>query len=275
MLDDKEKLLEKNNLFRIRRNSKALSAYESAKRFYFAFSIVFSLLLIGLVYFLSDLSNIYRITVTGNEYLKSEEIIELSGLSDQNKFLLVFPSKIEKKLKTNSLIEDADVSLHDGKLVEISVKEKKIVAYAPENGMSVLILEDGERIGLSRQEMYLIANAPFVEGFNEEEMATLIRWLSHCERKIIGEISEIHKYPELKYQDVELIMRDGNYIFTSVYGMDILNHYFDMRSSYASTQRSCYYFEDISGNAYTSACPWEEVEEEIVEEDTVEEEEDE
>ncbi|MCR4855507.1 MAG: FtsQ-type POTRA domain-containing protein [Erysipelotrichaceae bacterium] len=261
MLDDKENLLEKNRLFNIRKYKKASSAYEKAKNFYFALSILLSLILIALIYLLSSASDIYRITVEGNVYLKDEDIIQASGLDTEDKFFLTFPSVIRKRIEKEPLIAKADVSLMRGRLVRISVEEKKIVAYAPENGLNVLILADGSRVGISKQNMYLISKAPIVEGFDEQELELLIKELDHCERKIIEQISEIHYYPQLKYQYVELVMADGDYVFTSPYGLGILNHYFDIKSSYISSGNQCYYFEDISGNAYTSACPWEPVQE--------------
>ena len=118
------------------------------------------------------------------------------------------------------------------------------------------ILEDGNRIEMTNDNIHIISNVPLISGFNDEELSLIAKNFADCDYLIINEISEIHKYPELKYQDVELVMRDGNYIFTSVYGLNILNHYYDIESSYMSVENSCYYFEDISGNAYTSACPW-------------------
>ena len=265
MLDDKE-LLNKNTLFNVRKNRKEKTAYEKAKNFYFVLSIILSLFIIGLTYFISDVSDIYRITVDGNEYLKDEEIISLSGLSEHSKYILINPKKAERAIRENELIESASVKRLEGRLVRIEVKEKKIVGYAMENGLNVLILEDGERIGLSKENLYLISSGPIITGFDEEEMKTLVKQIAKCDSKTIREISEIHNYPLLKYQNVELIMRDGNYVFTSVYGVDILEHYFDIESSYLSNERRCYYFEDISGNAYTSACPWEKIEEEEKEE---------
>ena len=265
MLDDKEKLLKKNRLFSIRRNRKEKTAYEKARTFYFFLSVFLCLVLIGLVYFLNDVSSVYRIAVEGNVYLKDEDIIEVSGLSDRSKYLLILPPRIENRIKENSLIEDAEVKLMEGRLVKIRVSEKKIVGYAPENGLNVLILADGERVGISKNNMYLITCGPIIEGFTEEELNTLAKQLGKCQQKIIKEISEIHNYPALKFQNVELIMRDGNYIFTSVYGMNILDHYFDIETSFISSEHHCYYFEDISGNAYISACPWEEPEEQTPE----------
>ncbi len=260
-------MLKKNRLFSIRRNRKDKTAYEKARNYYFFLSVFLCLVVICLVYFFSDLSNVYRIVVDGNVYLKDEDVIEASGLSDRSKYLLVLPMCVEKRIEQNSLIENAEVKLMEGRLVKISVSEKKVIGYAPENGLNVLILADGERIGISKDNMYLIASGPIIEGFTEDELSMLAKQLGKCRQKIIREISEIHNYPALKYQNVELIMRDGNYVFTSVYGLGILDHYFDFESSFISSERHCYYFEDISGNAYISACPWEEPQEEMPEEE--------
>ena len=261
MLDEKEKLLEKNSLFNLRKYMKKRTAYEKARSFYFGLSLFLSLLIICVIYFLSDVSNVYRITVTGNDYLKSEDIIAQSGLNYKSKFMLVITKKAEKSIKKNPLIEKVNVKKKEGRLIQIEVKEKTIIGYTMENGLNVLLLDDGEIIGIGKADLYLISSGPLIEGFDEDKRAVLIKELAKCERKVIREISEIHYYPALKYQNVEVIMADGNYIFTSAYGMDILNHYFDMKSSYPDFKHRCYYFEDISGNAYTSACPWEKVEE--------------
>jgi cell division protein FtsQ len=273
LLDDKENLLQKNKLFNIRKDRKKKTAYEKARSFYFVLAIILSLAIIAATYFLSSVSNVYRISVDGNIYLKDEDIIQMSGLSEKSKYLLVMPFQVREKIKKNELIEDAKVERLEGRLVKISVKEKKIVGYAPENGLNVLIIDNGEKIGIGKDQMYLIASGPIIEGFDEEGLVTLAKQLNKCDSKIIKEISEIHRYPELKYQDVELVMRDGNYVFTSVYGINILEHYFDIESSYVSSGKSCYYFEDISGNAYISACPWEPVKEEEKKEDAAQEEE--
>ena len=119
--------------------------------------------------------------------------------------------------------------------------------------------------------MYLITMAPIIEGFQKDDLILLEKNLAKCEPQIINEISEIHFFPEIKYQNVELIMRDGNYIFSSAYGLEILAHYHDIVSSYVQDAKSCYYFEDISGNAYTSACPWQKQEEENKKQDAKDE----
>lgn len=261
MLDEKEKLLKKNILFNLRKNKKVATAYEKAKALWCIVAVFLSLLIIGTIYFISDASNIYHIAVDGNYYLSEKDILALSGIDDHSKYLFTIPFVVEKRIKENNIIEDCHVSLLDNRLVRIEVKEKKIVGYALENGLYVLVMADGERSGLNSENLYLITRLPLIEGFDDQEMKQIQKYLGECDREVIDQISEIHKFPQLKYQNLELVMADGNYIFTSVYGLNILEKYYDIESSYVSDRKQCYYFEDISGNAYTSACPWEEVEE--------------
>ena len=269
MLDEKEKLLKKNILFNLRKNKKVATAYEKAKVLWCIVAVFLSLTIIGLIYFISDASNIYHISVEGNYYLSDEDILKMSGIAEDSKYLFTIPFVVERRIKENNIIEECRVRLMDNSLVRIEVKEKKIVGYALENGLYVLVMSDGERSGLNNDNLYLISKVPLIEGFDEQEMKQVQKYLGECDRKVIDQISEIHKFPQLKYQNLELVMVDGNYIFTSIYGLNILEKYYDIESSYVSDRKQCYYFEDISGNAYTSACPWEESEE-IIEEETEE-----
>ncbi len=269
----KEEILKKNVLLDLRKKHKDQSRFDRAKNRSFLFSIVLGLLIIGIIYFISPVSDIYRIAVRGNRYLKEEDIIAFSGLSTKDKFLLVWPGIYEKKIATDPLIESAKITKKDGRLIDIEVKEKKMLAYLRSNEGYFVLLEDNDQLNTERYP-YVIGHVPYLDGFDEEEIGLITKNLRDCDQGTIDEISEIRPYPDLKYQNVELVMRDGNYIFTSVYGLPILNHYHDIKSSYVKDTQICYYFEDISGNAYSSACPWEEVEtvEEITEIDDEDEE---
>ena len=267
MLEEKKKILDTNDFLNRRRQNKIISEKEKNKRRYLILSVFLSLLIIASIYFLSKQSNIYRIVVEGNNYLSEKDILDLSGITTDNKFLFTIPMSIEKKVETNPIIKDCDVRLLDGRLVKIVVEEKKLIGYTYENNQSVLVCDDDERIELDKKNLYIINKVPLIEGFTSEELILLEKELDSCDYSIINEISEIHYYPELKYQYVQVIMRDGNYIFTSPYGLKLLNKYYDMESSYARSDFNCYYFEDISGNAYTSACPWQKVEEPVISEE--------
>ena len=266
MLNEKRNLLDKNVLLNIRRNKKIGTINEKKKRYALILSIFLSLVIMAAVYLFSPGSKIYRITVEGNDYLSEEDIISLSGVTTEDRFLLTLPSSVERRVRTDPLIADCDVELLNGNLVRINVTEKKIIGYLLENGEGVLLLETDERVPIAKERLYLISKVPIIEGFSNEDLILLEKNFATCDREIINEISEIHNYTPLKYQYVELVMRDGNFIFTSPYGLNLLNRYFDIESSYIREDHRCYYFEDISGNAYTSACPWEPKEEKPKEE---------
>lgn len=273
MLDEKKKILDKNDFLNERKNAKILSKYDKAKRRNLILSVFICIAIIGALYLVLDVSNVKGISVEGNIYLRSEDIINISGVTTQDKYIFTSPSSIENNVKTNPLIDICDVEKLDDQTIKITVQEKKAIGYSFEENENVLILADDSRLKLTKDNLYLIEKVPLIEGFSKDKLILIEKNLVDVDYKMINEISEIHFYPALKFQDHEIIMRDGNYIFTSVYGLNLLNKYYNVVSSYDSSGFKCYYIEDISGNAYTSACPWEPVEEEEKKEDSKQEQE--
>lgn len=261
MLKEKQEILEKNTFLNDRKNAKALDKLNKAKRNYLILSVFLCIAIISTIYLLSSYSNIKKIDVEGNIYLTTDDIVETSGLKLDDKYIFINPTNVVAKVLTNPLVEECKVIKNDDYSISISIKEKKIIGYAFEEGNNVLILSDNSRIVLDKNNLYLITVSPLIEGFTGDQIILIEKNLEEVDHKMINEISEIHYYPELKFLDHEVIMRDGNYVFTSVYGLNLLNKYYSMVTSYESDKKNCYYIEDISGNAYMSACPWQPVEE--------------
>lgn len=268
-------MLEKNEIKELMENTtyvknekikKEISRFNKSKRFCFVLGIILSLAIIIGIYFLLPVSNVFSISIKGNVYLEDKEIIKDSLLSTDDKFLLVNPIKVKENILQNKIIKDCEVKLVDNNLISIEVVENKIIGYMFMENESVLVLENNVKIALDNDNLYLINYVPLLEGFSNEDFILIGKNLKNIDYKMINEISEMHNYPDLKYQNVQIIMRDGNNIFASVYGLNILNSYYNIESSYASDDNHCIYFEDISQNAYVSACPWEE---EIIEVDDV------
>ena len=256
MLDNKKKILDANIFLNNRKQFKQNNIDKKTRHILLFLAVIFGLFLISLTYFLSNASNIYRVSIKGNIYLSDDEILELSGLDNNDKFILISRHKVEKKIKENHLIKNCKVDLIVNNVVQINVEEYKAIGYAYEDNNNVLIIENDERIILNNNNVYLIEKVPLIYGFINEDIVLLEKNLRDIDYKLINEISEIHYYPNLKYQNIMLIMRDGNYIFTSVYGLNLLNKYHEIDASYENKENECYYFEDISNNAYISACPW-------------------
>lgn len=258
MLNRKSKeILEKNEFLNERKNKRLSAHFEKSKRRLLVLSVFLCLGIIATIYLLFDVSNIKGIKVEGNIYLKDDDIVALSELNDDSKYIFVNTDSIESKIKSNKLISKCEVVKTNEQSILITISEKKAIGYALEEGQNVLILADDSRVALTKANLYLIQMVPLIEGFNKDEMILIEKNLQDVDYKMINEISEIHKYSLLKFQDHELIMRDGNYIFTSVYGLNRVTSYYEMVNSFIDGNNKCYYIEDISGNAYISACPWE------------------
>lgn len=271
MLDEQEKKMIDNIPFvHERKQQKDNYQFNKIKRRYFILSIFLSLAIIAAIYLLSNRSNVFSISVNGNYYLSDDDAISTSELSTSSKYLFVFPSIVEKRILSNPLVEECEVSLLDNNLVSIDIREKKIVGYIFEDSNYQILTIDNDKIELTTDNAYLINKIPLIEGFIEDDLILIEKQMENLDSDLINEVSEIHYYAPLKYQYVEVIMRDGNYIFTSPYGLDILNKYYDMESSYGMSKDSCFYFEDISGNAYVSNCPWEKEVEEVKPEQVIE-----
>ena len=75
--------------------------------------------------FTMKLSNIY---ITGNKYLKDQEIIELVSLENYPKMIKIKTTEIKKKLEKQNEIIDAIVE-KKGKTITIKIKEAKPLYY--------------------------------------------------------------------------------------------------------------------------------------------------
>jgi len=256
LLEEKKQIIDSAQFFKERKNARINAKFVKGKNRFFVLSVFLSMLIIGLIYFALDVSNIYTITVTGNINLKAEDIIEISGLSEDSKYILTIFKNTAKKVKSNPVIESCSINLLDGNVVNIHVVEKTLIGYTYEGLNYELVLDNDERITIENNNLYLINGLPFIYGFDTDKLISLEKQLCNLKYSLLDEISEIRYYPDLKYQYVEVIMRDGNYIFSSIEGLTLLNKYYDIKSGYGLNKNCCFYFEDISGNCYISSCPW-------------------
>lgn len=258
MLDNKNKkeLFENNYLLNDINNKNKIIKFAKDKLVIYILAVIFSIVIIGALYFISPYSKTFKVVVNGNYYLKDEEIIDKANLSDY--FLLSFPNRTKNILKKDPLIEDADVHLLNGNIVSIEVKEVKQIGYIYEDNESKLLLVNDERISLTRDNMYLIEKVPLIVGYSKEELIEIEKGFLDVEPETINEISEIHKFPT-SYDNIqmEIIMRDGNYCFLSSYGINLLENYYMVASSIDSSKGNvCAYFDEITNSAYISSCPW-------------------
>lgn len=256
MLSKKQKIIKNTSFIKEKEKIKEMYKNKKNKLKITILSTLFCLIIISIAYLLSSKSNLSNIVVEGNIYLNSDDIIECSQLKKDDKYVFVNANSVKSKILKHELIADCEVIKCDDLSIKISIKEKKPIGYSFDDD-NVLILEDNSTIVLNKDNLYLIGKVPLIEGVPKDELILLVKKMSEIDYKIINEISEIHYYPKLKFQRYEFIMRDGNYVFTSVYGLNVLNNYYEMATNFEGDEKKCLYVEDISGNAFLSSCPWE------------------
>jgi len=84
---------------------------------------------------------------------------------------------------------------------------------------------------------------------------------------VIKQMSEVTLHVEsYDAEMLQILMSNDKYLFTSLQATTVLNSYFDL-SKYLTASDECIYIDELSGHAYSKACPWDESE---VSEDTIE-----
>ncbi|MBR2801953.1 MAG: FtsQ-type POTRA domain-containing protein [Erysipelotrichaceae bacterium] len=276
MLDKekKEELLQNNYYINKRKDARTRNRFVTTKHRLFLLGVFSALCIILFLYFRSEQSHVFAVTVDGNIYLKEKDIIDASGISTNDRYLLLNPAKAEKLLQEHPLIQSAEVRKKNDRIIAVTVKEKKALGYYSDEGKTMLWLDDDSSIELDLDSIYLIYQVPLIEGFTAEQRSELLHGFRDLDADAINEISEIHRYPfTYDENNLEIIMRDGNYIFAGSYGLKYLSRYYTIVSGLGTDSELCLYFDEVTESGYTSACPWEEstsaepVSEEPVDED--------
>ena len=219
----------------------------------FVLAIISGFVLIVAGFLLSPASRVRGFLIEGNYFLSDQEILKLSGISDQSRYLFLFDSLTADRLTSSPLIQDADVKVKNDGTVAISVSEKVILGYRYKT-YPELIFQDGTTMELSNEYAYLYAEVPLIVGFNED-IADFAKAFEKVPQKRIASISEIHRY-EYSYDPngLEFVMKDGNRFFASFYSAEVINQYNGVASA-LSEKSVCLYADENSGNVYKSLCP--------------------
>ncbi len=219
----------------------------------FVLAVITGFALIAAGFLLSSASKVRGIQVEGNYFLSEQQVLELSGITENSRYLFVFDSVAQDRLIASPLIESADVTVRKDGSVLIEVNEKVVLGYRYKK-YPELVFADGTLLELSNEYSSLYAQVPLIVGFNDE-MDDFAEAFKNIPQKRIASISEIHRY-EYTYDPngLEFVMKDGNRFFASFYSCDVLNQYNGVASA-LSEKNVCLYADENSGNVYKSLCP--------------------
>ncbi len=188
--------------------------------FFKVFIFILILFLLGIIIWYLLNVRTKNIVILNNNYYSDEEIIEQAGIEKYPDFILLNRSKIRNKLKKLDLVEDAKINKKRGFILEIEVKEKKILYL--KRSTNEYILSDKTSISLDN-----IKGVPTLINFLEEDTENkFIESFSKIDANIISLISEI-EYSKTSYDSERflLYMNDGNEVYATISKLDKLNKY--------------------------------------------------
>ena len=185
--------------------------------------IIFILtLLSGSVYLLSliPIKNIY---ISGNNYLKDQEIIELAKIENYPSFLKTRTKDIKKNIKKSPYVKSVTIKKKILGIVEIQIEEYNILFRKEENNK--IVLEDKEE--LINNEKYQV---PILLNYiPDTKYDSFIKGMNQVTPSIKNQISEIRYYPNTQDEDRFLLyMNDGNYVYLTLTKFKQINYYEDV-----------------------------------------------
>ena len=175
----------------------------------FLFFIIFLFLLyMGISYLISVKTK--NIVILNNNYYSDDDIIYTAGIEDYPKFILLNKNKIKDKLLKLDLIEDVTINKRFGFILEITVKEKKILYYI--RSTNLYKASDNKSYELNN----MIGIPTLINYIPENIEKNFVNKLSNVDSEILSMISEI-EYSKTTYDDKRflLYMNDGNMVYVT------------------------------------------------------------
>ena len=167
-------------------------------------------------------TKIQNILIQGNKLLSDMEIMELAGVSDYPSFYLATTISIQRRLKSNPLIQTVQVKRSFYHVLTIKVKEATILYKNLSTGKYVL--ENGEEVNLDNG---IAPTVPHLVNYvpNHKSQAFL-KGLEKIKENLRIRISEITYVPnELDKDRFLLYLDDGNMIYLTLTKFDSMNYY--------------------------------------------------
>ncbi len=192
------------------------------KKINFVRVTIFIIILVFLCFLVRYVLNIKtkNIIIHGNNYYNDEKIIEAAGIENYPKFLLLNRRSTAKKIKKLDLIQDVKISKKNHFVLDITVKEKKILFL--KRSTNEYILSDEKSIDLDN-----INGVPILINYVPEKVEKkLIKEMSKLNTNIIASISEI-EYNKTDFDNERFIfyMNDTNKVYITISKIEVMNKY--------------------------------------------------
>lgn len=218
------------------------------------------LLKVGIValivaFFVSPLSRVGSVTVSGEQLLAADDIIEYAGVSPDHIHALTYPYFIEKRLLEAPMIKEVNVQRGFFSGIHIKVKESSVLAYQYDGTKLEVVDEKGNLVEIDSSHLKDVQQKPRLLSFTDQDILyTFCSELAKVPEATVTLMSDIIFDPEEPYDKtrVRIEMSDGKTVYIRIEDMaGELKYYQEILSR---EPNACVY--DIYGSkVYASPCP--------------------
>lgn len=185
-------------------------------------TLLILLLLSGTVYLLTliPIKNIY---ISGNSYLKDQEIIELAKIENYPSFLKTRTKDMKKNIKKSPYVKSVTIKKKLLGIVEIQIEEYNVLFRKEENN-KIVLENQTELIDDEKFQVPILLNY-----IPDTKYDSFIKGMNQVTPSIKNQISEIRYYPNTQDEDRFLLyMNDGNYVYLTLTKFKQINYYEDV-----------------------------------------------
>lgn len=180
------------------------------------------------VYFFSEESKISVLTCSGNSYYTDQEIYQQISLSLDSRITFIPAFTMEEKIEELPLVKSATVTKSNRQL-QIRVEEYTVIGYYVDGDANYAMVKDHSDIQLDEDHISKIVHFPLYTGFTSKqrkEIKAIFKEHDDLDKSIIERMSEVIPY-ESTYDEnmLQITMRDGNTVYTSLSSLHMLSKY--------------------------------------------------
>lgn len=188
------------------------------------------LILIGLSfcgYCLFQIS-VKNLVIKGTNYLNDDYVLELAGVKNYPRFLMINNKKVARRLEESSYIDRATVEKKWFFALEITILENRPVIYDTSSEKFIFSnykAVKNEEISQSFRVPRLLNYVP------DSKYKRFIKGMSNVRDDTLSKISDIEYQPNDYDKDRFLLyMDDGNMVYLTLTKFDMINHYNEVLS---------------------------------------------
>ncbi len=198
--------------------AKKIVKKKKLKVLHFLLLLLILIVIVFAIYLILN-TKIKNIIITGNNYIKDEQILTEAKLTNYPPFFLTLSSKIKTDLQKNPAIKEVKVRKKFFNVLEINLKEYKVVLKKSENKY---ILENIKELTYDGE----ISVPRLTNDVPNNKYKELIENMANIKSNILEEMSEIKYVPNEYDKDRFLIyMDDGNSVYLTLTKFEMINYY--------------------------------------------------